>query len=71
MDAAIASCAPGPRQGAINLCRASDIGRGTFVLGHPGDGYRLPPHHEHRAAAREEPEGAPPHLKLFFHNHLL
>ena len=30
-DAAIASCAPSPRQGAINLCRASDIGRGTLV----------------------------------------
>ena len=30
--AAIASCAPSPRQGAINLCRGSDIGRGTLLL---------------------------------------
>ena len=26
-------------------------------LGHPGDGYRLPHHHVHRAAARQKPEG--------------
>ena len=31
MYPAIASCAPSPRQGAIKLCRGSDIGTGSSL----------------------------------------